>query len=53
VDGRKLLASPLHLNIDHKQVGIGGTNSWGTRPLPKYEISAKGTYSWPFSLEGR
>ena len=38
------------LNIDHKQVGLGGTNSWGARPLPQYEIPAKGTYSWSFSL---
>ncbi|YCM45961.1 glycoside hydrolase family 2 TIM barrel-domain containing protein [Verrucomicrobiaceae bacterium 227] len=40
------------LNIDHKQVGVGGTNSWGARPLPKYEIPAKGTYSWSFRLQG-
>lgn len=41
------------LNIDHKQVGLGGTNSWGARPLPKYEIPAKGTYSWSFRLQGK
>jgi len=40
------------LNIDHKQVGVGGINSWGARPLPKYEIPAKGEYSWSFRLQG-
>ena len=40
------------LNIDHNQVGVGGTNSWGARPLPKYEIPAKGEYSWSFRLQG-
>jgi beta-galactosidase len=41
------------LNIDHDQVGVGGTNSWGARPLPKYEIPAKGTYKWSFRLQGK
>ena len=40
------------LNIDHKQMGVGGTNSWGARVLPKYEIPPKGTYSWSFRLRG-
>lgn len=40
------------LNIDHQQMGVGGTNSWGARPLPKYEIKPKGTYSWSFRLQG-
>jgi len=40
------------LNIDHKQMGVGGTNSWGARPLPKYEISPTGTYKWSFRLQG-
>ena len=31
----------------------GGTNSWGARPLPKYEIPAKGTYKWSFRLQGK
>ena len=41
------------LNIDHKQVGVGGTDSWGARPLPKYEINPKGTYTWSFRLQGK
>ena len=41
------------LNIDHKQVGVGGTNSWGARPLSKYEIAPKGTYHWSFRLSGK
>lgn len=41
------------LNIDHDQVGVGGTDSWGARPLPQYEINPKGTYSWSFRLQGK
>jgi len=26
----------IHLNIDHRQMGVGGINSWGTMPLDKY-----------------
>jgi len=40
------------LNIDHRQMGVGGTNSWGARPLPKYEISPTETYTWSFRLQG-
>jgi len=41
------------LNIDHRQVGIGGTDSWGARPLSKYEIPPTGTYTWSFRLQGK
>ncbi len=26
------------LNIDYKQTGVGGDNSWGARPLPQYTL---------------
>ncbi|MFT6178272.1 MAG: beta-galactosidase [Akkermansiaceae bacterium] len=41
------------LNIDHLQMGLGGTNSWGARPLPKYQIQPKGTYTWSFRLQSQ
>lgn len=41
------------LNIDHDQVGVGGINSWGARPLNQYEIQPKGTYTWSFRLQGK
>lgn len=36
--------------LDHKQMGLGGTNSWGELPLEKYRIPAEGTYRWSFNL---
>lgn len=38
------------INIDHLQMGLGGTNSWGQQPLEKYRISPKSDYSWSFLL---
>ncbi len=43
VDKRKLLA----VNIDWKQMGLGGDNSWGARPWDQYRLSGKSfTYSY-------
>ena len=42
--------SEMWINIDHKQMGVGGTNSWGELPLEKYRILAQGTYRWSFLL---
>jgi beta-galactosidase len=39
-----------YLNIDHKMMGLGGTNSWGELPLNQYLIPATGTYKWSFRL---
>jgi beta-galactosidase len=41
---------PLVINIDHRQMGLGGTNSWGELPLEKYRISPQGHYRWSFRL---
>lgn len=40
----------ITLRIDHRSTGLGGTNSWGQWPLPKYRIEPKGTYRWAFRL---
>ena len=45
-----LPAASVWLNIDHRQMGLGGTNSWGELPLEKYRIPARGTYRWSFLL---
>ncbi|GHT71519.1 beta-galactosidase [Bacteroidia bacterium] len=43
VDKRDILA----VNIDWKQMGVGGDNSWGARPLPQYRLTDdKFTYSY-------
>ena len=39
----------ISLNIDLKQMGVGGDNSWGARTLPKYTIDP-GSYSYSFTL---
>jgi beta-galactosidase len=38
------------LNIDHRQSGVGGTNSWGALALPQYRIPADKPYRWSFRL---
>ncbi|MBC8126084.1 MAG: DUF4981 domain-containing protein [Gloeobacteraceae cyanobacterium ES-bin-144] len=38
------------LNIDHRQSGLGGTNSWGELALPKYRLSPTQSYNWSFLL---
>ena len=42
------------LNIDHKQMGVGGTDSWSPKamPLEKYRIPT-GSYRWSFKLKLR
>ncbi|MBT8037877.1 MAG: DUF4981 domain-containing protein [Verrucomicrobiae bacterium] len=56
------LEGPLHpcdipqrdvytLNIDHRQTGLGGTNSWGARPLKQYQIKPAGTYQYAFRIK--
>ncbi len=38
------------LNLDHRQSGLGGTNSWGATALPQYQLPAGRTYHWSFML---
>jgi beta-galactosidase len=40
------------LNIDHRQMGVGGTDSWSTKALPieQYRVPS-GQYSWAFTLK--
>jgi len=39
----------IELNIDYKQTGVGGDNSWGARTHEKYMLIAK-QYSYTFQL---
>lgn len=39
----------VSINIDHRQMGLGGINSWGALPLEKYRLKA-GEYSWRFRM---
>ncbi len=38
------------LNIDHRNSGVAGTNSWGAVALPQYRIPAGKSYRWSFLL---
>ncbi len=37
------------LNIDYKQMGLGGDNSWGARPHPEYTLPAE-HYTYSFRI---
>jgi beta-galactosidase len=39
----------VELNIDHKQTGVGGEDSWGALPYPQYTLSPK-DYSYRFRI---
>lgn len=39
----------VYLNIDYKQTGVGGIDSWGARPLSKYTLWAD-NYSYTFKI---
>lgn len=39
----------IDLNIDFRQSGVGGDDSWGARPLPQYTLPS-GKYSFSFRL---
>jgi len=38
------------LTISDRQTGLGGRNSWGSTPAPKYLVQPKGSYHWSFLL---
>lgn len=40
----------LTLNLDHRQSGLGGTDSWGALALPQYRIAPDKAYQWSFLL---
>jgi len=39
----------ITVNLDYKQMGIGGDNSWGARTHPEYTLPPK-PYSYRFRL---
>ena len=34
-------SSSIHLNIDYRQAGVGGNNSWGATPLEPYQLKSE------------
>ena len=43
---RKLIT----VQIAHRQIGVGGENSWGAKPRPDHMIYPKGTYEMSFLI---
>lgn len=41
----------ITVNIDHRSMGVGGTNSWGAWPLEAYQIPAGAEYEYAFVIE--
>ncbi|MBO5751002.1 MAG: hypothetical protein J6R80_01195, partial [Kiritimatiellae bacterium] len=39
------------VNIDAAQMGVGGDNSWGARPLKPYMLG-EGVYKLSFTIKG-
>ncbi|MCF6268979.1 MAG: DUF4981 domain-containing protein [Melioribacteraceae bacterium] len=40
----------ISVNIDYKQMGVGGNSSWGSRTIPKYNLFPK-EYNYKFRLK--
>ena len=40
----------IYLNIDYKQMGVGGDNSWGARTWEKYQLKPK-NYTYTYFIE--
>jgi beta-galactosidase len=41
----------ITVNIDYRQMGVGGDDGWGARPLPKYRLAATREYRYKFRME--
>ena len=41
--------SNVYLNVDYKQTGVGGIDSWGAWPMDKYLLKA-GNYAYKFKI---
>lgn len=39
------------IHIDHRQMGLGGVNTWGARPLDHYRLPADKEYSYQVLIE--
>jgi beta-galactosidase len=40
----------ITVNLDHRQMGVGGDNSWGLPVNDPYRIKADRVYTWSFVL---
>ena len=44
-------ADGVTISVDHRQMGLGGINSWGAQPLDPYLIHAGQIYQYAFRIE--
>jgi beta-galactosidase len=44
------LSQEITVNLDHRQMGVGGDDSWGAQPHAEYRLPAK-PYAYRFRLE--
>jgi beta-galactosidase len=40
------------VRVNYKQMGVGGDDSWGSRPHPEYRLFGNRNYDFRFSLKG-
>lgn len=40
----------VELSLDYRMMGLGGDDSWGSRPYPQYMIDANKDASWGFTI---
>jgi beta-galactosidase len=45
-----VMSSDITVNLDYRQMGVGGDNSWGAQQHPEYRLPAK-AYRYSFRIE--
>ena len=40
----------VYLNLDYRQMGVGGDNSWGARPHPEFLLPGNEKYAYSFAI---
>jgi beta-galactosidase len=45
------MADDITVNIDYRQMGIGGDDGWGARPLAQFLLRANTEYRYKFRME--
>ncbi len=40
----------IEVCLDHRQTGVGGYDSWGSRPEAACTLRSDGNYKWEFTI---
>jgi len=46
-----VFSKDITVNIDYRQMGLGGDDGWGARPLPQFRLLADKEYRYKFRLQ--